>query len=157
MRGAGRGATLAAGLLLAACGVGDFDSEDLIRDQLNEARQQWSRAGYEDYSFVIRRACGDCQGGTQFARIVVQNNGRVSGTFFESGQPVPAGELSLYPTVIELFDFIDSAIRQDFDQITVQYDALLGYPTSIYLDRVAETLNDETAYTAHTLQELTGS
>jgi hypothetical protein len=106
---------------------------------------------------VIRRACGDCEGATQFARVIVRNNARESATFFDTGDPVSNAELALYPTVLELFEFLDTSLRQGADEITVQYDALLGFPTSIYVDRAADLLNDETAYTAHTVEPLAGS
>jgi hypothetical protein len=157
LRGVGRGAILLAGLTLAACGVGDFDGEELLREQLQAARDQWSSAGNEDYTMVIRRACGDCEGATQFARVIVRNNARESATFFDTGDPVSNAELALYPTVLELFEFLDTSLRQGADEITVQYDALLGFPTSIYVDRAADLLNDETAYTAHTVEPLAGS
>lgn len=147
---------LAAGLLLAGCSVGEFNREELVREQLDAARNQWISAGYEDYSFVVRRACGNCQGGTEFARIVVRNNARESGTFFESGDAVPDAELALYPTILELFDVIDDAIRDGAAEITVQYNSLLGYPSAIFVDRVVDTLNDELSYTAHTVEPLTG-
>ncbi|MGH7502598.1 MAG: DUF6174 domain-containing protein [Longimicrobiales bacterium] len=149
------GAVLVATLLASTnCSVGDFDPREVVREQLDAARDRWSAAGYEDYSVIIKRACGNCQGGTEFARLIVRNNARESATFFETGDTVPAEELPLYLTVLELFDVIDDALREGADEITVQYDALLAYPTAIFVDRVAETLNDEIAYTAHTVEPL---
>jgi hypothetical protein len=153
MRWGTRLSAILAGLTLTGC-VGEFDREELVREQLNAARDQWEDAGYEDYSIVVRRACGDCQGATQFARLIVRNNARVSATFFETGDSVSAAELVLYPTVLDLFDFIDDAIREGADEVTVSYDGLLGYPTAIYVDRTVDTLNDETAYSAHSVEPL---
>jgi hypothetical protein len=134
--------------------IGDYDPIDLVRDQLQGARDRWSAAGHEDYSFVVRRACGNCEGGKEFARVIVRNNARESATFLDTGAAVLAAELPLYPTVLELFDFIDQALRQGADEITITYDPLLAYPTAIFVDRVAEELNDETAYTAHSVEPL---
>jgi hypothetical protein len=139
-------------LSLASCGVTEIDSKGLLRERLEAARTQWRNEGYTDYTIVLRRSCTNCQGGTEPAAVIVRDGARVSATFVETGQPVPPGELPLYFTVNELFDFVEEAINADADEMIVSYNPLLGYPSSIFVDFVTETLNEEMAYTVTSVE-----
>ena len=155
MREARMGIAIACGLAgTAACGPTELDQDALLADRLRAARQQWEAEGPARYSVVVRRSCTNCEGGTEFATIVVHDGTRVSATLVESGDPVPAPYVALYLTVPELFDVVEEALDDDAERIIVSYDALFGYPTSIYVDRISDVLNDELGYTAHSLTAL---
>ena len=47
-----------------------------------------------------------------------------------------------------LFDEIQSAIDSSADEISVTYDALTGFPSSVGIDYILEALDDEISYTA---------
>ncbi|MDH5327801.1 MAG: DUF6174 domain-containing protein [Gammaproteobacteria bacterium] len=53
---------------------------------------------------------------------------------------------SFYKTIDELFSEIDSAITNGVDNLTVEYDSDLGYPTFIDVDPISSGVDDEYSY-----------
>lgn len=138
-------------LVGVSCSVLGLDEYDRERDRLEAARAQWRAQGFDSYSFMLQRLCF-CAGGTDPATVVVHKGERISVTVVETGEPVPAEFAQYYLTVAELFDFIEDAIDREAYSIEVEYEASLGYPTSIAIDYLRNVIDEEMAFEASALQ-----
>jgi hypothetical protein len=129
-------------LLLLVClwlTVADAQQEDL--EELATAREKWNLATQDvpsnDYSFMYepkRNGVADAQ------RVVEVRDNFVT----SAEEPFAYGEdtnvpvdLADYPTVEGLFDIIQSALEDEGQIITADYDEDYGYPSMIYI-RYAE-------------------
>ena len=114
--------------------------------QLSQARERWQTSAISSYTYGYNKYC-DCHGDTPPETLVTVTAGKVTDVrhrLVNSDRIVPAAErnFSLYWTVQELFELIDSAIQRDA-VVRVRYDATLGYPTSFFIDYVADLIGDE--------------
>ena len=139
----------ARGLLLAcACSIATACSSPtgLSRD-LADARARWSDAAIMSYQVTVYRDCGECPVGARRAVIVTVRNGVVaSRRYADTGELVPATSASIFPSVDEMFGVIDGAIGSRAYKLDAQYDPTLGFPSSVFIDYNAQTVDDETSY-----------
>lgn len=128
-----------AALATSGCGNG------LSADALQQAEQRWSDAGLDTYAFTLTSECGErALIGTFDIRVEAGAVADVeavtdSATWVVDEQP------ELIPTVDDLFALLHDAA--DADEVTVSYDADLGYPTSIDIDWERAGIDDEECYT----------
>ena len=140
-----RAAVVAAVVALSAC-----DNPMGPDDDLEEARQKWSRQGFDSYRFTVSQLCfcGPDVRGT--FRVVIQRGQVASVTDAQTGEPrTPHPAVPL--TVEALFQKIEDAIDEDADEIDVRYDPALGYPQEIAIDFIENAIDDEVTYTASDL------
>lgn len=136
-----------AALLTGACGSSPFE---LSSTAVADFRARWEAAGIADYEYEYRRQC-ECLD-TRPARIEVRNGRVANATYSDSGEPT--GPNAATPTIDDLFDLIESAIRDEAATLRVSYDPRLGYPTQITIDYDVETADDEMEIEASGLVEL---
>lgn len=113
------------------------------QDDLDAARARWEAEGVTSYTMVTRRLCY-C-GNTDSVLVEVEQGRVVSARrqLEEGGdQPIPVGERPDTLTVERHFAAIQDAIDQDADSIKSDYDPLLGYPVSVWID-YRENVADE--------------
>lgn len=134
-----------------SCSVLGLDDYEGERDRLDAARAVWQAQGPTSYVFVLQRSCF-CGGGTQPARVTVEDGQRVSVTVVDTGEPVPAEFEQYYLTVDELFDFVEDAIDRKAHRITVEYDRDVGYPVSIFIDYQENAIDEEMGFEASALE-----
>lgn len=103
----------------------------VLQDALDTARAKWKAAHVFSYDMTIRRQCFCLvESLGPFTQSVVRD--KVIGV-------VPDNQFSdNLPTVIGLFDLIQKAINDKVAALTAEYDASLGYPTTVFIDRVRE-------------------
>ena len=128
-------------LLGSRCSV--LGPSEETRD-LREARERWEAAGLDDYTFDVRRVCFCAS--VEPIRVVVQDGEAVSHTVIATGEPVPAEERHLFPTVPGLFDFIEDAIEQRAHSIEATYDPGLGFPVQVFVDYKANVADEELGF-----------
>jgi hypothetical protein len=63
-----------------------------------------------------------------------------------NGQPYNPNLTGTIPTVIELFDIIQTKLAQKPFQQRVEYDPSLGYPTNVYFDMDERIADEEVGY-----------
>ncbi len=141
-------------MLIAIAGTscrGLDDDSGGEQQRLDANRARWRDQHVDSYTYVLTRICF-CADANRPASVVVRNGQRISVTDVASGQPVVAGLAPLYLTVDELFDFIANAIDRKAAKIDVQYDATLGYPTSIAIDYSVNIADEEMSFKTAALQ-----
>jgi hypothetical protein len=113
-------------------------------------RGTWAGAGIDDYTITIERMCFCPDVGPY--EVAVEDGEAVSVS--KDGEEVPLDDASLatWPlTVDDLFAEIDEAERTA-DEVTVVYDATLGYPTRISIDRIEDAIDDEMSFVVRDLR-----
>jgi hypothetical protein len=101
------------------------------RQALADARHQWEQRGFANYSFEVRQSCFCDLEVQQWTRIDVVGNQIAAAVLVATGAPVPAERWSLYPTIEELFSQIDQRQPDWIQEVKVEYDPQLGFPTRV--------------------------
>lgn len=145
-------------LVVSACSGSDtsefdVDSPDELspeQQSLNHNRQRWSQSNVSSYQFVDKRFCY-CLPEQDI--VVTILNGQVDNAFFTpSGSYLTENRIDQLLTVDDYFDLIQEAIDSQVASLEVTYDAMLGYPLSIYIDRDERLADEEVRYTLSELQ-----
>lgn len=145
-------AVLAACLLLAGCSEALSISETLAAS--GDHRAAWEAAGLRDYRYEYRRSCECAPETTRPVEIEVRDGAVRSVTLVETGEPLSSGLAWTFPTVDDLFDLIDDAVRRNADLLEVTYDPTFGYPTTLRIDYRREVADDEMEMEASNLRPL---
>lgn len=144
-------AILVAGLA-AACG--QPLSVEATSAAYGHHRAAWEAAGVRDYRYLFQRRCECPPEMTAPVEIEVRGGAVEAVMLSQSGAPVSPELLPAFPTVDDLFDLIDEALRRDADLLEVTYDSPLGYPTSLRIDYRREVADDEVDIEAWGLRPL---
>ncbi|MBT8336484.1 MAG: hypothetical protein KJO11_07765 [Gemmatimonadetes bacterium] len=129
----------------AGCGILEAGTDDAV-DDLRRARAAWERAAIDDYDLAMRRLCF-CWTPIDVT-VVVRGGERVAVLYVSDGTPAPvAAEIAqYYPTVDELFDRVDRALRESADEVRVTYHATLGYPVDLWIDQSRAIADEEEGF-----------
>ncbi len=130
----GRSATLALAQVAATPSVSAAE--------LADARELWEAEGPADYRFLVRRECF-C-GNTGDFLVVVEDGVTVAARRAETGEAVEM--LDDLPGVDGLFDLLEAALSRPADRVLAEFDADLGFPTSIDVDPDFQVSDDEVSY-----------
>jgi hypothetical protein len=99
---------------------------------LGDAEARWARRGFQDYTFETMRSCFCDPLVTQWARVEVRGGVATRVVFLETGVEVSPEQRGYFATVDGLFDRIRRATSDEaIDDIKVQFDPVLGFPTDI--------------------------
>lgn len=122
-----RGLTIGLAVAAAACSSPFGPDEALV---LAAARAQWGQRAFADYTFDARHDCSFCRPEEVGpVRITVQQGVITSITLLETGE---AAEPASWFTIEQLFERIPIWAKEDgVDDVTVEYDATLGFPASV--------------------------
>lgn len=139
--------------LLAPAGCRDSTAPGLVGAH-RRAQVIWAAKGPSSYRITMERSGHLVDAPFGDVVVTVVNGVVESRQFAANGKDLPEGFEDLYPAVEGLFDLIDLFRLQDFDELRVEYDAVLGYPTLINLDRRVQWADDEVIYTVRNFQPL---
>ena len=125
----------------------EIDNQE-VRETLEDNKQKWLEAGLTHYRYTLERSCF-C---TEEARRPVDNtfdNGELTSVFHDGskGEVPDSNQLN----VKDMFKLIDEALSRGADDIQVEYDSRLGYPTSIYIDYDQGLADEELSLTVRNL------
>jgi Family of unknown function (DUF6174) len=99
---------------------------------LSDAEARWARRGFQDYTFETMRSCFCNPLLTQWARVEVRGGVVARVVILETGADVSPQERGYFPTVEGLFDSIrGSTADESLDDIKLEFDPALGFPTRI--------------------------
>ena len=127
---------------LAACSS-PFGPEDARL--LASARAQWSERAFPDYTFDVRHGCFCTPEQVGPVRIIVRQGSIESVTLLETAEPL---DPALWFTIEQLFDRIPVwAKNEGVDEVIVEYDSTLGFPSSIGVKYEEGILDAGDAYT----------
>ncbi len=139
--------------LLALTHMGCTDVLGPEQDELALARARWAVTNADDYSFEFRRACFCAPDFVRPVRIEVQDGTVTSAVYVDTEETIPP-PLTSVPTIDDLFDEIQAAMDGMAFSIIAEYDADMGYPTSVSIDHIENAIDDEMAFTVSSLQLL---
>lgn len=116
--------------------------------------RKWAAANVRNYTFTYERQCF-CTAETRGPFVVTVANGqvasvrRLAGGMTPDGQPM-AGPEDTRPEnrlrIEDFFDLITGAHRDGVAEVRTAYDARLGFPTSIWIDRDEGIADEEIGY-----------
>ncbi len=118
-------------LLTSAC------KENIVGpgESLASARALWAATGPTTYVMTIQLSC-ECSKGPVVIRV---RKGIVeSRRYVTSGELLEPQYVGLYPTVEELFDFIEARVQSDPTRVNVEYDADTGFPARVEVPGIAQ-------------------
>jgi hypothetical protein len=131
---------LAFALALTACsGSG---SSTPAETELEAARTKFAQSSNDSYTFHSRRSCECTTEATREMFITVENGSITTAIYVDDEMPVPQNLRDSLFTIESAFEEIQTAIDEDAHMIHVEYDATLGYPSSIAID-YSEQIADE--------------
>ncbi len=112
-------------------------------DELDHAYDLWATRGYDSYSYEVIRSCFcGLPGVGRVVVVVVHDWVPVAAWNADTGEPFGPGEVAAFPTVEDLFDLAEDAIRHA-DRFTIEYDDRLGYPRVLDIDYLKNAIDDE--------------
>lgn len=140
-------------LLVAAavpgCGAAPFE---LTLSAFERQRAKWEAIGLTSYSFAYRERCY-CGSSALLQGQIEVRDGQVVAVS-ATGQPPGTEAVGSFPTIDDLFDRIEAAIRDEAAALSVSYDPELGYPREIIIDFDYGTDDDEVTIDATDLVAL---
>jgi len=122
-------------ILLGACSSLTSPLSREERRQLDAAEIRWKARTFQDYSYEIRVDCFCAPEITRWTRVDVRGGQVVDAEAVES-DPFPITTLSLWHPIDTLFAVIRRSAADNssyLDDVDVEFDHTLGYPTRIEL------------------------
>jgi hypothetical protein len=112
-------------------------------EELDRARLRWAVNGYDSYSYELLRSCFCGYPAVGERVVVVVHTGLVVSAWLAStGELLPPSTLGSFPTVEDLFDIAEDAVREA-DRHDLRYDERLGYPYLLDIDWIVNAIDDE--------------
>ena len=125
-------------LVLSACGG---------QSALNKNREKWNASGISHYRFELTISCF-CPFFEVNPVTVEVLDGKIVSMTGADGQPLPdnfRSEFDRAGTVDLLFAIAEENLASA-DQISVTYDAMYDFPSSIVIDQIKLAMDDEISY-----------
>lgn len=139
-------------IALAVAALGCSDPLGPQENRLAEARAAWSLGAPAGYEFEFQRLCFCGPDTTRPVRIEVRFGEVTAVTVVETGETL--ADPSSFPTIEDLFDEVEDAIRRDAFSLDVQYDDDLGYPIEVTIDFDEQAQDEEMAFRVSAFRDL---
>lgn len=110
---------------------------------LEENKLKWQANKATNYSFNFQRSCFCERDYTRKAVVQVAEGVIVAASYADDGTVVDMKLKDRYHTIEELFALLARAVAAGAAQIDVEFDTILGYPTSLYIDQDRRIGDDE--------------
>lgn len=120
------------------CGKAPFE---LTLSALESQRARWEESAVLDYRFEYRERC--VCGQSAMLRATIEVRGGQVAAVSNTGAPAGTESIAAFPTIDDLFERIEEAIRDEAAALSVSYDPMLGYPTEIIIDYDYGAQHDE--------------
>lgn len=132
-------------LLLVATACNTPLSPNELR-QLVEAEARWASRGFADYAIEARESCFCPPALNQWSRVEVVDGLVDRVTVVATGTDVAEEDRTRFPTVEYLFDVIRRSNDRDYDELIVEFDPELGFPTRVELHDKPDVTDGGVAY-----------
>lgn len=150
-----RAALLVLGAAALGAVAGCSDPVSVTASELDSHFARWQAAGLRDYRYDFRRSCECAPAATRPATIEVIRGTVARVRFAGDGEELATSEeRRFFPTIDQLFELIDDAVRNNAAVLVVSYHPVLGYPTNISIDYRREVADDEFTIQASKLEAL---
>ena len=107
-------------------------------ESLSAARALWSQRAPASYTMTMHVSCECTRELTGPVVIAVKNGAVESRRYVHSGALVESRYDDWFPTVEQLFDTVERAIRENWSSYNAQYDSEIGYPTRVEFPGIAQ-------------------
>lgn len=142
----------AAALSLAACTT--VRAADDPRTLLERNRRLWASHRLADYRYTVQTSCFCARQVTQPVQVEVRG-GRVARRAYAGSAATPDSSLAAtWPAVDGLFAKVADALQRGAEEVRVEYDPRLGYPTHIQIDYDRRIADEETSIRASGLEPI---
>ncbi|OCQ96060.1 hypothetical protein BCD64_11930 [Nostoc sp. MBR 210] len=122
--------------------------------QLRINRRLWNEQNIRNYRYTLFNSCF-CVPEARGPVVITVKNGVTTSITTTTGKPVSNPEFfERYKTIPKLFNVIADAIARKADNIDVQYNSKLGYPTQIAIDYDFQIADEELYLTIENFQAL---
>ena len=128
-------------------------STSFVLEQFKINYRLWRRKNISNYRYEFTRSCNCLPKATEPVIIEVRNGVTTSITYKDAKKPVDKALFQKYNTIPKLFNIIKNAFIQKADNLTVQYNPILGYPTQINIDYDKQRTDDTIFITISNLQQ----
>jgi hypothetical protein len=117
-------------------------------------RAKWEAAASQAQStaYIAQNSCFCPPDYTRPMRITESNGNIIDATYADTGETVPSYIRDGLLTMSERFDQLEEAYLSGADRVDVSYDAQLGYPSSVYIDRSFMIADEEISYSIKDLE-----
>jgi hypothetical protein len=133
-------------LALAGAGPGCLSSDPTGKSQieldLDANRMLFTQTPRMSYQFTWQQSCFCTDDTSRRIRITVSGTNLTSAVYVSDQQPVSAAVRDTLKTIPAVFELIHQMIDRHADEISVEYDAALHYPTSVFID-ISKSTSDE--------------
>jgi len=122
---------------------------------LNSNREKWDSQGITHYRFDLTIACF-CPFYDVVPVTVEVKDGEIVSMTDVTGQPLKdefRGVFENAATIESLFAIAEENIV-NADKVSITYDSMYGFPTSIIVDRIVRAMDDEISYYAENFEVL---
>ena len=120
--------------------------------ELKENRKLWRSQRFKTYQFTYQQQCFCVPPANTPLKVSVKNGKITQVINLNTNQSIT--DLDFPNNIDQLFEIIETAIKENADEILVNYDATLGYPTRIAIDYQTMLADDEVTYLAENLVKL---
>jgi hypothetical protein len=130
------------------------------RREFEAALAMWRTAGLSDYDYSFTRGCFCPEEFVGPYAVTVLEN-RVAAASFQGTDlfDIDILEIGRYEEIVKTVDGVFAEIERalrEADSFTADYDPVLGYPTSVYVDWIANAADEEVGYTILNLRDRAG-
>lgn len=126
------------------------NSQQLV--ELKENRKLWRSQRFKTYQFTYQQQCFCVPPANTPLKVSVKNGKITQVINLNTNQSIT--DLDFPNNIDQLFEIIETAIKENADEILVNYDATFGYPTRIAIDYQTMLADDEVTYLAENLVKL---
>lgn len=134
--------------LAALAGCSSTESEAIRMLKQNEKKwAEQSQFFKQSYTYTIRIGCF-CPNDITSPVSILVDSGKTESIVYEDDRTPATNEVfTTIDTIEDLFAIIRNAINDKVDELTVEYDPILGYPVTISIDPNKSAVDEERGYT----------
>ncbi len=142
------------GTLLLVGGCSDPTGPEEAR--LTAAQRRWesTRPASNSYSMQQRVVCFCITGATPF-QVTVTAGAITRAVNLTTGESMSVALLTIFRTIDQLFVQAREGLARDGVVTSMEFDATLGYPTTLRLDPIRNAVDDEVTYVTSNVAPLT--
>ncbi len=107
---------------------------------------EWKSGAVGDYEFEQQVNCFCAAPAGRFHRLTVRDGEIVTAVDLRSGQGLNSSQFHFFKTIQELIEFAESIDPDSVARLDVEFDPVLKYPSSIYVDYDERIADEEIGY-----------
>lgn len=138
-------------LSLLVLGCADAGPGPGLRREVEVHQALWRASRPSVYTYGLFRSCFCPVEYLGPVTVGVVEGRAVSARYTDSGEPVVADAVELFPSVDGLFAILTDALDRDADSVSVDWDEDTGIPLEIFIDYLRSAADEEVGYSVVSL------